>query len=303
MKIAFLGTGIMGGPMASNLIKAGHDVTIWNRTADKAQQVQDAVGGRVAVSPAEAVANSQIVWICVSDTEAVERLVLAEDGILGVSRPGLLVADSSTISPTASRALAQRIRERGGDWVDCPVTGSKHGAEDGKLVFIVGGEAESVAKLDPLFQVMGQRAIHIGGNGMGLSAKLAMNLNIALIFEGLAEGLVLAEKAGVSRRQMLDIIAATMLRSGVSDYKGPYLEQRDFSPNFPLHLMLKDIRLMLEYGRELRVKLPALETVEEVYAVAAEEDLANADYAATLTLLEKWAGLPASEPGGTSRFA
>lgn len=284
--------------MASNLIKAGHEVTIWNRSAEKAQRIQDAVGGRVAVSPAEAAADSQIVWICVSDTEAVERVVLAEDGILGVARPGLLVADSSTISPTASRALAKRIRERGGDWVDCPVTGSKRGAEEGKLVFIVGGEGEAVEKLEPLFQVMGQRVFHVGGIGMGLSAKLAMNLNIALIFEGLAEGLVLAQKAGVSLRQMLDIIGATMLRSGVSEYKRPFLERRDFSPNFPLHLMLKDIRLMLEYARELRVKLPALETVEEVYAVAADEDLSHADYAATLTLLEKWAGIsaPAENP-------
>jgi 3-hydroxyisobutyrate dehydrogenase-like beta-hydroxyacid dehydrogenase len=288
----------MGGPMASNLIKAGHEVTIWNRSAEKAQRIQDAVGGRVAVSPAEAAADSQIVWICVSDTEAVERVVLAEDGVFGVARPGLLVADSSTISPTASRALAKRIRERGGDWVDCPVTGSKRGAEEGKLVFIVGGEGEAVEKLEPLFQVMGQRVFHVGGLGMGLSAKLAMNLNIALIFEGLAEGLVLAQKAGVSLRQMLDIIGATMLRSGVSEYKGPFLERRDFSPNFPLHLMLKDIRLMLDYARELRVKLPALETVEEVYAVAADEDLSHADYAATLTLLEKWAGIsaPAENP-------
>lgn len=291
MKIAFLGMGIMGGPMAGNLIKAGHEVTVWNRSAQKAQAVQDALGGSVAVSPAEAAADSQIVWICVSDTEAVERVVLAEDGVLGVARPGLLIADSSTIAPAASRALAKRVQERGGDWVDCPVTGSKRGAEEGKLIFIAGGSAEAVARLDPLFRVMGQRVFHVGGNGLGLSAKLAMNLNVALIYEGLAEGLVLAEKAGVRPRQMLEIMAATMLRSGVSDYKGPFLERRDFSPNFPLRLMLKDIQLMLDYARELRVKLPALETVEEVYSVAAEEDLADADYAATLTLLEKWAGL------------
>lgn len=285
--------------MAGNLIRAGHEVTVWNRTAAKAQAIQDELGGRVAISPAEAATDSQIVWICVSDTEAVERVVLAEDGILGVARPGLLVADSSTISPAASRALAQRVEQRGGAWVDCPVTGSKNGAETGQLIFIAGGTSEAVAKLDPLFQVMGQRVFHVGGNGMGLSAKLAMNLNVALIYEGLAEGLVLAEKAGVTRAQMLQIIAATMLRSGVSDYKGPFIERGDFAPNFPLRLMLKDIHLMLDSARELRVKLPALETVEEVYAVAAEEDLGEADYAATLTLLEKWAGLASSlrQPG------
>lgn len=296
MKVAFLGTGIMGGPMAANLVKAGHEVTVWNRTAAKAQALQDAAGARVAISPAEAAADSSIVWICVSDTAAVERVLLADDGVLGVARPGLLVADSSTISPSASRDFAARLRDRGADLVDCPVTGSKRGAEAGQLVFIAGGRKEAMERLDPLFQAMGQRVFHIGDNGMGLAAKLAMNLNIALIFEGFAEGLVLAEKAGVQPRQMLEIIAATMLRSGVVEYKGPFVERRDFTPNFPLALMLKDIHLMLDFARELRVKLPALETVEEIYAVAAEEGLAGADYVASLTLLEKWAGLRVPAP-------
>lgn len=296
MKVAFLGTGIMGGPMAANLVKAGHEVTVWNRTAAKAQALQDAAGARVAISPAEAAADCSIVWICVSDTAAVERVLLADDGVVGVARPGLLVADSSTISPSASRDFAARLRDRGADLVDCPVTGSKRGAEAGQLVFIAGGRKESLERLDPLFQAMGQRVFHIGGNGMGLAAKLAMNLNIALIFEGFAEGLVLAEKAGVQPRQMLEIIASTMLRSGVVEYKGPFVERRDFTPNFPLALMLKDIHLMLDFARELRVKLPALETVEEIYTVAAEEGLAGADYVATLTLLEKWAGLRVPTP-------
>lgn len=291
MKIAFLGTGIMGGPMAANLVKAGHDVTLWNRTAAKSQLWQDATGARVAISPADAATDAQVVWICVSDTAAAERVLLAPDGVLAVTRAGMLVADSSTISPSASRQFAARLRERGADFVDCPVTGSKSGAETGQLVFIVGGRNEAVARLQPLFAAMGKRVFHVGDNGMGLSAKLAMNLNVALIFEGLAEGLALAEKAGVRLEQMLEIVAATMLRSGVSDYKGPFLERRDFSANFPLRLMLKDIRLMLEYARELRVKLPALETVEEIYAVAAEEGLEDDDYIATLSLLEKWAGL------------
>lgn len=297
MKVAFLGTGIMGGPMAANLVKAGHEVTVWNRSAEKAQHLQDACGVRVAISPAEATADSQVVWICVSDTAAVERVLTAEDGVLGVARPSLLVADSSTIAPSASRDFAARLRERGADLVDCPVTGSKLGAEAGELTFIVGGQPASVQRLEPLFQVMGKRVFYIGDNGMGLAAKLAMNLNIALIFEGFAEGLVLAEKAGVSPHQMLEIISSTMLRSGVVEYKGPFVERRDFTANFPLKLMLKDIHLMLDFARELRVKLPGLETVEEVYAVAAEEGLADADYAATISLLEKWAGLrPAAQP-------
>ena len=287
MKITFLGTGIMGAPMARKLVEAGHQVTVWNRTPEKAR----VEGARVAASIREAAADAEVVWLCVSDTAAAEAVLLGPGGVIEVARPGMTIADSSTISPKASRSFAQRFRERGARFVDCPVTGSKIGAENGQLIFIVGGDTDAVEFLRPLFDIMGQKVFHIGGNGMGLAAKLSMNLNIALIFEGFAEGLVLAEKAGVTPEQMLEITEATMLRSGVVEYKKPFILSRDFSPNFPLSLMLKDIHLMLEHARDLRVKLPALETVEEVYSVAEEEGMASRDYAATLTLLEKWAGI------------
>lgn len=282
----------MGAPMARKLVEAGHQVTVWNRTPGKAH----VDGARVAGSIKEAAMDAEVVWLCVSDTEAAEEVLLGSGGVIEVARPGMTIADSSTISPKASRGFAQRFRERGARLVDCPVTGSKIGAENGQLIFIVGGEPDAVEYLMPLFEIMGKRVFHIGGNGMGLAAKLSMNLNIALIFEGFAEGLVLAEKAGVSPQQMLEIIESTMLRSGVVEYKKPFILDRDFSPNFPLSLMLKDIHLMLEHARDLRVKLPALETVEEVYSVAEEEGLAPQDYAATLTLLEKWAGISAETP-------
>ncbi len=274
--------------MAANLAKAGHTVRVWNRTRDKAE-----VPGTTWVeSPEAGVEGAEVVWLCLSDTAAVEEVAAA---MLGGARPGLRVADSSTISPRASRALAAQFAERGATWVDCPVTGSRKGAEAGQLVFIAGGPAEAVEALQPLFQAMGQRVFHVGDNGMGLAAKLAMNLNIALIYQGLCEGLVLAEKAGVAPEQMLEIIGSTMLRSGVSDYKKDAVLRHDFTPNFPLRLMLKDIHLMLDFAREMRVKLPALETVEEVYAVADEEGMGDLDYAASLTLLEKWASLPGGE--------
>jgi 3-hydroxyisobutyrate dehydrogenase/2-hydroxy-3-oxopropionate reductase len=295
MKITFLGTGIMGAPMARKLVEAGHQVTVWNRTPGKAR----VDGARVAESIKDAATDADVVWLCVSDTAAAEEVLLGPGGVIEVARPGMTIADSSTISPKASRNFAQRFRERGARFVDCPVTGSKIGAENGQLIFIVGGDDDVIEYLRPLFDAMGQKVFHIGGNGMGLAAKLSMNLNIALIFEGFAEGLVLAEKAGVAPQQMLEIIESTMLRSGVVEYKKPFILSRDFSPNFPLSLMLKDIHLMLEHARDLRVKLPALETVEEVYAVAEEEGMASQDFAGTLTLLEKWAGIS----GDTTRVA
>jgi 3-hydroxyisobutyrate dehydrogenase-like beta-hydroxyacid dehydrogenase len=288
MNIAFLGTGIMGRPMAENLVRAGHQVSGWNRTAEKAR----IDGAQTAASPAEAAREAEVVWCCVSDTAAAQSVLLGPQGAIHGVRAGAIVADSSTIAPSASRGFAEKFRAKGVEFADCPMTGSKTGAERGELVFIAGGKDETIEALQPLFQAMGKKVFHIGGNGMGLAAKLAMNLNIALIYEGFSEGLVLAERSGVSAAQMLEIIRSTMLRSGVIEYKGPFIERRDFSPNFPLRLMLKDIHLMLEHARELRVKLPALETVEEVYSISAEEGLAEQDFAATLKLLEKWAGLP-----------
>src|SRR5208283_1355921 len=148
-----------------------------------------------------------------------------------------------------------------------------------------------LARLKPLFDAMGKQVFHMGGTGKGQATKLVMNLQIALIFEGFAEALTLATKLGVELDRLLPLVQASMVRSGVVEYKAPFIMKRDFSPNFPLRLMLKDIRLALAAAKESRVRLPGLEAVEEVYDVAAEEGQSDLDYAATLTLLEKWAGV------------
>jgi len=292
MRVAFLGLGIMGRPMATNLVKAGHEVTVWNRTAGKTVD-----GARVAATPADAAAGAEVVWISVSDTEAVNDVLFSASGVANSLREGMVVVDSSTISPFATREFAERVRQHGADYVDAPVTGSKIGAENAQIIFIAGGEAALVERLQPLFGAMGKQVKHMGDVGMGQAAKLAMNLMIALIYEGFAEALVLSRKLGVDSSRLLELIQASMVRSGVVDYKAPFVLRRDFSPNFPLRLMHKDLRLMLEAARELRVKLPATETVEEIYDVAAEEGHSDEDYAATLVLLEKWAGI---ETGSTT---
>jgi 3-hydroxyisobutyrate dehydrogenase-like beta-hydroxyacid dehydrogenase len=286
MKIAFLGLGIMGRPMASNLVKAGHEVSTWNRTAR-----QHVEGATTAVSPADAARDADVVWMSVADTAAVERLVFSADGVEQSLREGMLIVDSSTISPSATVRFARRVAEKGVQWIDAPMTGSKIGAENGQLTFIVGGPAETLEAIDPLFKAMGKNVIRVGDVGKGQAAKIAMNLQIALIFEGFAEGLTLATKLGVEPSKMIELVQATMIRSGVTDYKAPFVLRRDYSPNFPLRLMHKDIRIMLDAAKEVRVKLPALETVEEIYDLATEEGYADLDYAATLALLEKWAGL------------
>jgi 3-hydroxyisobutyrate dehydrogenase-like beta-hydroxyacid dehydrogenase len=276
----------MGGSMASNLVKAGHEVRVWNRTPGKSVE-----GARSANSPAEAAQGAEVVWMCVSDTAAVESVLFGAGGVEQALAQGMTVVDSSTILPAATRKFAKRVRAKGANYVDAPVTGSKIGAAEGKLVFIVGGEEQVIQKLDPLFAAMGKAIIHMGGNGMGQTAKIGMNLMIALMYEGFAEALVLTSKLGLKPELLLQLVQQSMVRSGVTDYKAPFVLKRDFTPNFPLRLMHKDIKLMLEAAQENRVKLPGLETVEEVYDVAAEEGMSDLDYAATLELLEKWAGV------------
>jgi len=286
MRVAFLGMGIMGRPMAANLVKAGHEVSTWNRSAGK-----NVEGARTASSPADAATGAEVVWMCVSDTKAVESVLFGPDGAEQTLATGMIVADSSTISPSATLRFAERLKARGADYVDAPVTGSKIAAESGSLIFMAGASDAALARLQPLFQAMGKQVFHMGETGKGQATKLAMNLQIALIYEGFAEALTLAAKLGVDLEKMLPLVQASMVRSGVVDYKAPFILKRDFSPNFPLRLMLKDIHLALDAAKEARVRLPGLEAVEEVYDLAAEEGQKDLDYAATLTLLEKWAGV------------
>jgi 3-hydroxyisobutyrate dehydrogenase-like beta-hydroxyacid dehydrogenase len=282
MKVAFLGLGIMGSPMAANLVKAGHQVTVWNRTPGKRVE-----GARLAASAREAAQGAEAVWLCVSNTEAVEQVLFGKDGVESALARGMVVVDSSTISPAATVEFGRRIRARGADVLDAPVTGSKAGAESGQLIFIVGGAEATIAKVRPLFDAMGKKVLRMGENGKGQAAKLAMNLMIALIYQGFAEALTLAGGLGVEPATLLELIQSSMVRSGVVDYKAPFVLRRDFSPNFPLRLMHKDIHLMLDSARALGLKLPGIETVDQVYERASAAGHDDLDYAATLMTVEK----------------
>jgi 3-hydroxyisobutyrate dehydrogenase-like beta-hydroxyacid dehydrogenase len=286
MRVAFLGLGIMGRAMATNLAKAGHEVSVWNRTPGK-----EVEGARLAGTPAEAAQGAEVVWLCVSDTTAVESVLFGANGVEPSLTEGMIIADSSTISPSATRNFAERVQKKGVRYVDSPMTGSKAGAEGGTLLFIVGGEEPAIERLKPLYAAMGKKIFRMGEVGKGQSAKLVMNLQIAMIYEGFAEALTLAAKLGVDAETLMPLVNASMVKSGVVEYKSPFVLGRDFTANFPLRLMRKDIRLALEAAKENRAKLPGLETVEEIYEMAIEDGHADLDYAATLLLLEKWAGV------------
>src|SRR5215831_10220612 len=286
MHVAFLGLGIMGRPMATNLVKAGHEVTVWNRTPGR-----DVDGAARASTPAEAVKDKEAVWVCVSDTMAVQQVLFGAQGAAEGLSSGTIVVDSSTIAPSASLGIMEGLQERGCEFLDAPVTGSKIAAESGQLIFMVGGSQANIERVRPLFEAMGKQVIRMGDNGKGLAAKLAQNMNIVFIYEGLCESLTLAKKMGVPPEKMFELIEASMIRSGVAEYKKPFILTQDYSPNFPLKLMHKDMHLMMDAAKENGVELPGLTKIDEIYEEAVKDGHEELDYAATIMLLEERAGL------------
>jgi 3-hydroxyisobutyrate dehydrogenase-like beta-hydroxyacid dehydrogenase len=245
----------------------------------------------MAVSPAEAVKGKEAVWICVSDTKAVQQVLFGAQGAVEALAGGTIVVDSSTIAPSASLQFMEDLQDRGCEFMDAPMTGSKIAAESGQLIFMVGGTQANIDRVEPLFKAMGKQVIHMGENGKGLAAKLAQNMNIVFIYEGLCESLTLAKKMGVPPEKMFELIGASMIRSGVAEYKQPFILNQDFSPNFPLRLMHKDIHLMMDAARENHVEVPGLAKIDEIYEEATRAGYENLDYAATIMLLEEHAGL------------
>jgi len=288
--IGFIGLGIMGQPMALNLVKAGHKLTVYNRSAGKTEALKQA-GAQVASTPAAAAKDAEFVIIIVTDSAAVEEVVLGKDGILGTVASGAIVIDSSTISPAVSRKMACHVAGKGASWLDAAVTGSKHGAEKGELTFMVGGDRQTFERALPILQVLGKKHIYCGQNGLGLSAKLAQNTIQATLLEVFCEGLVLAAKAGVAPETMQEILQSSLARAGLTDFKAPFIFKGDFTPYFPLKLMHKDLELAMEAGFALTVPMPTLAAVKEVYGACKAQGKGDLDYAAVVTFLEELAGV------------
>ena len=288
--IGFIGLGIMGQPMATNLVRAGYKVTVFNRTRSKAEPLEKA-GARVAMSPAEAARDADVVISIVSDSSAAEEVILGKGGALETLRAGAIVIDSSTISPTVSRRLACHTAGKGAQMLDAPVTGSKHGAEKGELTFMIGGERAVLDRAMPVLQVLGKKHIYCGQNGSGLAAKLAQNVIQATMVEVFCEGFVLAAKAGVQPRTMFEIVQSSMARASLTDFKAPFIFKGDFTPYFPLKLMHKDLALAMEAAYAQGVAMPTAAAVKEVYGAAKAKGKGDQDYAAVITFLEEIAGV------------
>ncbi len=288
-RIGFAGLGLMGGRMARNLLKKGFALTVWNRSPEKcAPLVRDGAGQ--AATPRELAERSDVVVACVADPPAVERLVFAKDGLLGGVRPGFRYLECSTVDPGTTRGVRAALRERGGDALEAPVTGSKNGAENGTLLFMTGGEQAVHDELMPVMMAMGTRAVHCGAMGQGSAVKLIGNSVISFMLEALCEGIVVGRRAGLSIDTILEVIQASGYASPYYAFKGAAIARRDFDEHFAIDLLVKDQTLMLQQAAELKVPMPGLAAVREVFQSARAQGFGREDICAVVKTLERAAG-------------
>lgn len=285
-KVGLIGLGLMGLPMGRNFLKAGFPLTVWNRTRSKTEPFKKD-GAKVANSPREVAAESDVLFTIVSDPPALEQVLWGQQGALAGLRKGSTLIDSSTVSPALARRVSKACDERGADFLDAPVTGGTWGAEKGELVFMVGGKKEVLARVEPVLQAVGKRFFLLGPNGSGQTVKLAMNLILALEVQALAEGLELVTRAGVAGERLIEVLQSSMGRAPVLDVKAPVILKRDFTPSFPLRLMLKDIGLAMELAKENGVHLPAGAAAHEAYSAVKAAAKTDVDYAAIAAYWQK----------------
>jgi 3-hydroxyisobutyrate dehydrogenase len=290
MKIGYAGMGIMGSGMAANLLSAGHDVTVWNRTEARTGALAEA-GAAVATTPAALAAACDIIMMCVSDTPDVEAVTMGDDGLIHGLDAGKLVVDHSTISASATRRLADAVKAMGADWVDAPVSGGSEGAVNGTLSIMAGGDAENVERARPYMESYGTSITHVGPIGAGQMVKQVNQVLVVINGLAVSEALLLAKAGGLD----LDATIAAVKGGGAGSWmlanRGPQIVDRDWRPGFTIDLQQKDLRLVLESADELAVPLPATSLVFQMYRALQRRGLGNEGNHALVKALEEMAGL------------
>jgi 3-hydroxyisobutyrate dehydrogenase-like beta-hydroxyacid dehydrogenase len=288
-KLGFLGLGIMGGPMAQHLMEAGHEVALWSHTTGKAKIIAGPKA-TVCASPAEVARQSECVFLCVGDTAMSREVILGRDGLREGASAGLVIVDCSTVAPSASKQLASELKAAGIEFLDAPCTGSKAGAEAGTLTFMVGGDKEVFERCRPYFEAMGKMLYYCGTSGMGLHVKLSQNMVLGNLLQAFNESLVLSTKAGVDPELMLDILNNSAARSGLISAKAPMVFKRDFTTNFSVKWLEKDIQLMLDSAAELNVPAPLTALSGQLYRAAIAKGFGEDDICGSIRVLEDLAG-------------
>jgi 3-hydroxyisobutyrate dehydrogenase/glyoxylate/succinic semialdehyde reductase len=286
MKIGFIGLGIMGSRMAANLIKAGYSVNVFNRTSKKAEVLK---GDHVQVkkSPELVAIDSDVIFTMLSTPEAVQEVALGEEGLMNGMGKGKVWIDSSTVNPSFSRQMAELTEQLGFNFLDAPVAGSLVPAEKGELVFLVGGKKTIVKYCAPLFKIMGKKFIHAGDAGQGSALKLVNNLIMGLSMYAFTEGLLLAESVGLSKDQVFDLMEGSPVVAPMISLKRNKISNGDFSAEFPLQWLQKDLQLATQTAYEQGIALPGTNIIKEVFALAKQAGLAEKDFTAIYQFLSK----------------
>jgi 3-hydroxyisobutyrate dehydrogenase-like beta-hydroxyacid dehydrogenase len=288
--LGFIGLGVMGGNMVDRLLKKGHTVTGYNRTRSKAQWLIDR-GMRWADSPRAVAAAADVTLSMVSDVAALGGIADGPDGLLAGISKGKVLIDMSTVSPAASRALALKVREKGADMVDAPVSGSVITLQQGQLSVMVGGRQETFARVKPLLVDIGPKVTHVGENGLALSMKIATNLSLAVQMLAFSEGVLLAEKSGISRETAVDVLTHSVIGSPMVQYRGPFVLRMPKEAWFNVNMMQKDMLLALELGRQVDVPLPTTAAANEMLTAARGMGLQEQDFAIVFQVLARMSGL------------
>ena len=288
-RIGFIGLGVMGRPMALNLLKAGYPMVVWNRTRSKMKPLLEA-GAEGADSPREVAEKSDVVITMVTDSPDVEEVILGSNGVIHGAHPGLIVIDMSTISPTVTRRIAQKLAEKGVKMLDAPVSGGDIGAKKGTLSIMVGGPKETFEECLPIFRVLGKKITYMGPSGMGQTTKLCNQVICALNIQAVCEGLMLGAAAGLDLKKLLEVVTAGAAGSWMLSNLGPKMIERDFRPGFKISHQQKDLRLVLSFASELKLPLPGTALVQQMLRSVEAEGLGDKGTQAAIVAMEKIAG-------------
>src|ERR1019366_3750733 len=288
--LGFIGLGMMGSQMVNRLLDKGHAVMGYNRTRSKAQWLVDR-GMKCADSPRAVSVAVDVTFVMATNADALEALADGPDGFLAGFGAGKILIDMSTVSPTASRAIASKVREKGADMVDAPVSGSVTTLQQGKLSVMVAGRPETFERLKSLLQEIGPKVTYVGDNGLALSMKIAINLSLAVQMLAFSEGVLLAEKSGIARQTAVEVLTHSAIGSPMIQYRGPFVLKMPDEAWFNVNMMQKDMLLALDMGRQLDVPLPTTAMVNEFLTAARGMGLADQDFAVLFDVLAHMSGV------------
>jgi 2-hydroxy-3-oxopropionate reductase len=287
-KLGFIGLGIMGKPMVGHLVTAGHEVYVYDLKIDSVREL--VLKGAIACGSSQEVAQKTgILFIMVPDTPDVEAVLFGQSGVVKGIRPGSIVVDMSSISPTATKKFAQRLKDIGVDMLDAPVSGGQVGAEQATLSIMVGGLPEVFKQIEPYFKLMGKNIVHIGGSGDGQTCKVANQIVVALTIEAVSEALLFASKAGADVSKVREALLGGFAQSRILDLHGDRIIKRNFAPGFRIQLHQKDLNNALQAARELGLSLPNTAIAQELFNVVTAYDGSNLDHSAMVIALETMA--------------